>query len=242
MPDGASSTKGQNMTTEEQQNMTTEEQIVKVTKVKESAYKVRQDYLAALVRGIDKLSEDEWDNLSNDVVNWHIAAVGQMDKKRQIEDFKDVTNTLPDEGEDDNSPPEKDEGTSDISSASENDDFIKEPSAEEPLPEQETEEKKPRKSKKAKAEKVKAKSQFENRPEPERYSKITGEKDRFGITIGTKTHEAVKMYNTDEGATLKQVDAALGGRHYNILQKLTKDGHKVEKLAGGYWRVKHKGD
>lgn len=217
--------------------MTTEEQIVKVTKIKESSFKIRQDYLAALVRGIDKLSQDEWDNLSDDVVNWHIAAVGQMDKKRQIEDFADIPTASQAEPEEmENAEPEERPHSVD------SDDVSTEPVSEEETLEPQTEEKKPRgRPKKAKAEKVKSKSQFENRPEPERYSKITGEKDRFGITIGTKTHEAVKMYNTPEGASLKQVDAALGGRHYNILQKLTKDGHKVEKI-GDVWRVKHRDD
>lgn len=223
--------------------MTTEEQIVKVTKVKESSFKVRQDYLAALVRGIDKLSQDEWDNLSDDVVNWHIAAVGQMDKKRQIEDFAvNKSEEVEDAAEVETTASGMAENEEIVQLSSPVDDNRDSDNDKEPKPQEETEEKKPRKPKKAKAEKVKSESQYESRPEPERYSKITGEKDRFGITIGTKTHEAVKMYNTEEGATLKQVDKAIGGRHYNVLQKLTKDGHKVEKLAGGFWRVAHKDD
>ncbi len=237
--------------------MTVEAQIVKVTKVKETAYRIRQDYLAALVRGIDKLSQDEWDNLSDDVVNWHIAAVGQMDKKRPIADFPETENAFAEsfigsEGEEDATISDKDsDGMAEAEETS-----LPAPSvgskgntteSEDTEQAEEIKEKKPRgRPKKVKEVKPKKESEwpekFVNKPEPERYAKITGERDRFGITIGTKTSDAVAMYHTADGATLKQVDKAIGGRHFNILGKLAKDGHKVEKLAGGFWRVTHKDD
>jgi hypothetical protein len=71
------------------------------------------------------------------------------------------------------------------------------------------------------------------------YTKLTGARNEYGIIIGTKTHEAIKLY--EKGATLKQVENAIGGRHYNILTKLAGEGHKVEKLEGGVWKLTHKG-
>ncbi len=73
--------------------------------------------------------------------------------------------------------------------------------------------------------------------EPTGYEDITGEKDRYGITIGTKTHKAVLMY--EKGVTCKQIEDAIGGRHRNILKQLAKAGHRVEKLGGGVFKVTH---
>lgn len=218
-----------------------ETELVKATKVKETSFRARQDYLAALVRGVDKLDQDKWDNLSDEAVAWHAAAVAQMDKKRQIEDFGNDENQVSSEAEVDNPTLETDGGADDISPAIEDDAIPKAPGPEEQLSSaEEVEEKKPAKQPKAK--KVKEPSPNIKPGDVERYAKITGEKDRFGITIGTKTHDAVKMYNTADGATLKQTGDKLGGRHYNILAKLAKDGHKVEKLPGGVWRVTHRDD
>lgn len=216
-----------------------EVEIVKATKVKEASFKARQDYLAALVRGIDKLDNDKWDNLSDEAVAWHAAAVAQMDKKRQIEDFANAEfeETTNDDatGSEDVDRSVQTESESSTDSAVE----IKPLEGEEQT--EEVEEKKPPKQPKAK--KVKGQPSPDVKPgDVERYGKITGEKDRFGITVGTKTHDAVKMYATPDGATLKQTGDKLGGRHYNILAKLAKDGHKVEKLPGGVWRVSHKDD
>ena len=208
----------------------TELEIVKATKVKEKSYKQRQDFLAALVRAIDKLGQDDWDNLSDEAVAWHTAAVGQMDKKRTIEDFEP-----PEPVEEEDAEPAVD-STDDVVLVEPPCEVSSEPEAvadEVPEPEEEVEEK-PAKKRKAKKEKL------DKKIIPERYIGLTGEKDKFGITIGTKTYDAVKMYERPDGATLRQVEEAIGGRHYNILGKLAKEGHKVEKLPGGVWRVTHR--
>jgi hypothetical protein len=72
------------------------------------------------------------------------------------------------------------------------------------------------------------------------YDNLTGEKDRFGLFIGTKTQQAVALY--EKGATCKQVEMELAGRHRNILKRLALDGHRVEKLEGGVYKVTHKDD
>lgn len=69
-------------------------------------------------------------------------------------------------------------------------------------------------------------------------------KDRFGVTLGTNTHEAVKMYSTGDGATLNEVAERMNGvRYYNILKKLEKRGHHVTKDPDTKkYRVIHKDD
>jgi hypothetical protein len=74
------------------------------------------------------------------------------------------------------------------------------------------------------------------------YDNLTGEKDRFGLFIGTKTQQAVELYSRPEGATCKQVEMELAGRHRNILKRLEKEGHRVEKFEGGVIKVTHKDD
>jgi hypothetical protein len=219
----------------------TEAEILKATRIKATTHKLRQDHLAALVRGIDKLKQDDWDNLSDAAVEWHTAAVAKMDKKHEIADFPDLKEIVDatTETEDTDTDAEPENIIADFP------DIERVPEDE---PEQETEEK-PAKKTKAKKEKKVVVREFKEslsndevpvKQGPERYDNISGDKDRFGITIGTKTHDAVKMYNRPDGATLKQVDEAIGGRHYNILTRLTKDGHKVEKRGGGVWKVTHR--
>lgn len=82
-----------------------------------------------------------------------------------------------------------------------------------------------------------SKRQLPTRRVPD-YENLTGEKDKFGITIGTNTHEAVKMY--ERGCTARDVEQALGGRYRNVLRKLADEGHLVEKLGSGVYRVTHK--
>jgi hypothetical protein len=72
------------------------------------------------------------------------------------------------------------------------------------------------------------------------YSKITGDKDRFGVTMGTKTAEAVKMYV--KGASRSQIMERFGADQKNILTRLAKSGHKVEKSGEGVWKLTHKED
>jgi hypothetical protein len=109
--------------------------------------------------------------------------------------------------------------------------------AEEPEPDAEPA--KGPKPKKAK-EKIKEKVKPKITKSPKDYLVITGDKDRFGVILGTKTHEAVKMYV--KGTTQNQIVEALGSRYYNILGRLAQEGHRVEKLPGGVWKVTHRDD
>ena len=73
-------------------------------------------------------------------------------------------------------------------------------------------------------------SQVKGKIDTTRYDNMTGEKDRYGVIDGSKTHDAVMMY--EKGATSKEIENKLGGRYYNILHTLEQRGHRVEKLPG----------
>lgn len=72
------------------------------------------------------------------------------------------------------------------------------------------------------------------------YDTLSGNKDRYGTYEGTNTSKAVALY--EKGATVRQVSDVLGGKYRNILKRLVEEGHLVEKLEGGVYRVTHKDD
>lgn len=51
--------------------------------------------------------------------------------------------------------------------------------------------------------------------------------NEFGFRVGTKRAAACDMFK--EGAKMSEVKDAIGSSFYNLLIKLTKDGHKVIK-------------
>jgi len=72
------------------------------------------------------------------------------------------------------------------------------------------------------------------------YTEIPGTKDRYGLYIGTKTHDAVMMY--EKGCTTAELRDKLDGRFYNILRILEGKGHHVERFPGGIFKITHKED
>jgi hypothetical protein len=107
--------------------------------------------------------------------------------------------------------------------------------------------KKPRKPKKGsggrylKKKKGKPDVQPKNKPghEPD-YKKITGKKNRYGVTAGTKRDLALKML--EKGCTMRDVNIELGDNYYVLLRRLAKEGHLVEKLKNGVIKITHKDD
>jgi hypothetical protein len=225
--------------------MTVEDELLKVSqfkkKTKGKSFEDRQDYLASLLKVIDSnVTDDQYDNLSDEAVDWHKAAADAMNAQEEIPDFEEL------KGEETDSDAEETEaeateagGEEDGEGGSDND--RAEPESVESDP-------KPKSGAKGKAAKVKApaKAPAAGKPpgKPARkspdYTSLTGEKDRFGVVKGTKTAEAVAMYV--KGVTAKQITDELGGRYYNILTRLTKEGHRVEKLADNVWKLTHKDD
>lgn len=217
-----------------------EEELVKAAKFKDKGYADRQDYLAALLIAMDKkISDDQYDLLSDDAVAWHVKAVEAKDNSKTIPDFEEQES---EDGEELELTDPKHPLHRAAEPTSEDDEVDPETVNPEPVDEDEEPEPKPVKGPKTKKPEVVARPKSEKKL-PKRevdYSALTGEKDRYGIIKGTKTSLAVALY--EKGRTLAQVTDELGGRHYNILTRLTKDGHFVEKLEGGVWKVTHRDD
>lgn len=208
--------------------MSIEDVLSEVTKLDPSQYQDRQDYLATVARALGdpkKVTGEQYDLLPDEVVDWHNKAAKAIKAKGTIPDF--VAGMLEEVDDAEGDTVQSTEESSGEGSG--------EGDSEQSTP-TDTEEAKPRKPAKAKAGKA-------EKPESKvniDYTALTGEKDRYGVTKGTKTSMAVAMY--EKGATTKQITAELGGRFYNILKQLVKDGHTVEKQEGGVWKLIHKDD
>lgn len=211
---------------------TVEAELVKVTKFK-GKYDDRQDYLAALLHAIDsKLSNDDYDNLSDEAVKWHHAAVKSHEAQEEIPDFEgeaETVDALP--LTDTRHPIQKNANRSEdevLPSSDEDDEAEDTPDTPENDASEEVVKPKPVK-------KVVHPVGSSKRPD---YTKITGEKDKWGVIKGTLTARALEMY--EQGCTAKQLLDELGGRHYNVLKKMVKEGHKLEKSELGVWKLTHK--
>jgi len=204
-----------------------ETEIAKATKFKppKGGYPNRQDHLAALARASNKLTDDEFDELSDDAANWLSTAIKALNARAEIEDFEDV-----EEAEETDEETEESEATPEADAKAE-----AENEAEEAAQEAKT-------TKPKKGAKKAPKEPKPVRPKQDlsRYDKISGERDRYGVMIGTKTHDAVLMY--EKGVTGAQIFEKLQGRFFNILRDLGKKGHRVEKLPGGIFKLTHQDD
>ncbi len=211
--------------------MSIEFELLNATRFKQDAdaFDDRQDYLAALVKAADKLSADDFEELSDEATTWFNKSVKALNTKRPLPDFdpisgndvdpevtariRKVTNAKLDEHEttSDRSIP----ATTEISPQEGTGD---ETQADEP--------------------------QEKSLPKIAKPKIVNGElvKDRFGVVVGTKTAQAVALYNTPSGATIKEIDEKVGGRHMNILKKLVSQGHRVLKLGAGRIQLIHRDD
>ena len=249
-----------------------EKELIKATKFKppKGGYKDRQDELAALARLGSKLPDDDFDDLSDEAGNWVNAAVKAIMAKGPIKDFIDDTGKASEDdaeeardaevAEDDTEqePEDGDSGGEDDTEAdaqaeadAESDNEAEE-AAEAALPVKGKAVKfnkggNPRKGGRPKADPEKVKKSIEKLATAEelkhvktRYDDVTGEMDRYGVMINTKTHDAVLMY--EKGTTSKGLTDKLGGRFYNILRKLSEQGHLVERSPEGVFTLTHRDD
>lgn len=282
-----------------------EQEITAATQVNPDDYEDRQDYLAAAVRALSKLKQDDFENLSEDAFNWHTEAGKALNAKRkdpdmEIPDFDNEAAEAEGVASDDDDEVEveaEESETTDEVEESETDEDAPAEAADgvDPVPEEEREiATEPaagtRKNKKVRAPKViPPKKDSKNRTGWRRanigskagpkegvkgrgintkganlkvlptvggnikprenpkaplkdYTKLTGAVDRFGVILGTKTADAVAMYEKPEGASAFEIDQKVGGRFYNILKKLELEGHRVERLDDGRWKLTHKDD
>lgn len=198
--------------------MSIEMELLNSTRFKQDAdaFDDRQDYLAAIVKAVDKLSADAFDELSDEASDWFNKSVKALNTKRPLPDFDPVNGN--DEDAESSAKVRKAANAKMVEAEPETGEAGDEAQADEP------------------AEKA--------IPKITKPKIINGElvKDRFGVVLGTKTAQAVALYNTPTGATIKEIDEKVGGRHMNILKKLVTQGHRVLKLEHGRIQLIHKND
>lgn len=201
-----------------------ETELQKVTKLKQKGD--RQAYLREMAKSLDRMSDEDFDSLSDEAAHWYRKACDAAKAGDEIPDFEAAPLKKPKKA----APPEPDdeaEGESEILAEAE-----AEPEAE-PEPEAKRPARKPRGKK--------AKKDVPLKPlAPRTYDDVSGEKDRFGTHIGTKAHTVNKLL--EEGATAARIDKEVGGRFYNHMRALRKDGHLLEKLPDNIWKLTHRDD
>ena len=226
--------------------MSVEQELIKVSKFKGEDEGDRQDYLIKLRMHADTISDAKWKGLSDEAKDWLDAAADATENKRELPDFEDAEEVVdfgqapsPDDAD---AEVEDDEGggSDDETGDSEGDNGDGEV-AEEPEPPAKPA--KPAKTKPVKEAKNKPTDKKPKadkpKPAPRDYTALSGDKDKFGIVIGTKAHDAAAMF--EKGCTMKQImDKLQSGRFYNLLKRMIAEGHKVEKLEGGVWKLTHK--
>lgn len=231
-----------------------EREIIKVTgyKVKRK-FSDREDYLKSLLNDAMKLSDDDFDNMTDEAAAWINAAVDAHNSKSDsIPDFDEVDEVEASE-DDENEPDDESESDSDESDESENEDpeeasedeaLEDEPEAEEAIDEPVDEDEpapKPTKKKvaaKEKAPKVPPKVQAKPKVEPKRSPKTEDAVlDKWSCIEGSKNSQALAMF--ERGATTKEVKEELHGTYYNLLKRMEQNGHKLEK-EGAVIKLTHK--
>lgn len=230
-----------------------EKEVLEATGFKpQKEYPDRQDYLAALARAVNDLGHEDFDQLSNEAVDWFNASAQALNDQEDLPDFDGV---LPDEETDEPDQPEE-------ASAAEADD-IDEEGEEEPeddnsVEEDGVDESPPTKKPKEKPAKT-AKGGTKAKEKPTKVAKKDAtpkklshppvrqlkdpseiEFDRFGLAIGTKNAAAAAMLV--QGCRMADITQELRGTYYNMLRKLIQNGHKLEKQGNGILVLVHKDD
>ena len=214
----------------------------------------RQDYLASLARAINEVPEDEFDALSTEAQDWFNDAVRALNKKKDLPDFPDLAEADDEEAQSDDgaSSDEEPDSTEETDSDSDDaDDDGGEPEEAGPVPAKPTTGKKAGKSKAGKTvgtpEETTEGPASSSAPKPNRRGKgvpprklphpPVGETDKYGVGVNSKGHAALVML--EKGCRMSDVTESIGGTYYNLLQKVVKAGHKVEKAANGLITVIH---
>lgn len=199
-------------------------------------YANRQDYLAALARAVDNLDDETFDGLSNEATDWFNTSVRAMNNKKKLPDFEGAEEEPAEEEVD----PETGEITEEHAEAEE----MVEEAEEAPTPPPKA--KKPA-AKAAKPEKAAAPARrpkgvppkkldhppIERNEDPE-----TFELDEFGSVRGSKNSAAAAMLK--KGCRMADVTESIGGTYYNLVQRLVKQGHHLEKSSNGMLKLTHK--
>lgn len=219
-----------------------EQEIIKATGFEPRKNYDRPDYLAAVARHINEVEEDVYDGLSAEAQDWFNSAVKAINKKQDLPDFPDLQANSEDTNE---------EETSEESTETEEEPDPTDDNPEEDNPPPKKAGKANKKTAKAKEGTTQDKKAVKEKPatkkpggEPVPGRKLSipaaGDVDRYGVTVDSKGHAAILIL--EKGARMSDVTESIGGTYYNLLQRLVKQGHRVEKSANGLLQLIHKHD
>jgi hypothetical protein len=195
------------------------------------AFPNRQKYLVALLRAVSNTADkdtDGWDAISDEAADWYDDCTEAQGAKKPLPDFdlmdtpSDEEATEPDEPEPAEEGDESEEQESEAEAGEAEITETAEAEAEAPEAYEAQEEPEPPSSTAAKPKRGK-------KPKPKRTARVYSslEKDKWGITKGTKASEAMALYETGE-YTRAEVTEKLQGKHYNPLREAAKAGHRVD--------------
>jgi len=226
-----------------------ERELIKVTDYKvQRKFADRQDYLKSLFNAAQKLSDDAFDNLSDEAAKWlnDCVTAYNTSRKADLPDFDEVQDDGLGDSDEETSETEVDddiEGAEGDEEGDEEDDGGSEPVIDEPAP-------------RKKAVKAKAKAKKEKEPKLDVPKPVKKEKrikddppaeyaedavlDKWGCLVGSKNALALALF--EKGATTREVKEKLGGTYYNILGKMEQRGHRLEKEGSGFIKLTHKDD
>jgi hypothetical protein len=221
-----------------------EKELIEAAKFKPMSQHDRQDHLAALARASNKLTDDQFDKLSDEAANWVSSAIKALNAKDEIEEFEDAEpeSEEPDEAGDDAA---SESGDDEAAGADDNDSADADP-------EDDAEAESENEAAEAAADAKAAKGNNKNKhkvpmaantakkakgKEPEEAPK---KKERITVTRYDNIDGSKQMYV--KGCTTTEIKEQLGGRYYNILKILEERGHRVERFPGGKFLVTHRED
>lgn len=220
-----------------------ERELIKMTGYKAPRkFSDREDYLKSLLNAVMKLTDDDFDNLTDEAAAWTNQAVDAHNSKNgTIPDFDEV-----EEATDDAEETVDEEATEDADEVVDDDeatvtDEPEDDSNEDTDPDGEDEPPaKPVKKKPAGKAKAPAKVPAKEKVAAKKPKPIDDEEDvvvdKWGCMEGSKNARALALF--EQGATAKEVKDKIGGTYYNILAKMVKNGHKMEK-DGAVIKITH---
>lgn len=208
-----------------------ERELIKATGYKtQRPFSNRQDYLGSILNAVMKLTDNDFDNLSDEAATWANAAVEAKNAKDT--DLPDFDEAPVDDSEEPDAETSEDEveidpETGEVLDVAEDES--------EPEPEEEVSASKTVKHRKPPKEK-----ETKTKPAPKRAASDDDVVlDKWGCMVGSKNAQALALF--EKGATTKEVKDKIGGTYYNILGKAVQNGHKMEK-EGSLIKLTHKDD
>jgi hypothetical protein len=205
-----------------------EQEMIEITNfVPEKKYRKRQDYLAALLRAVCDLSDEDFDKLSDEAAEWSIKAV----------DAHKAGEALPDPENDEEHESEHEQrnvgdhevvhtsGESEISpdNAGSDNEGNETETKEKPAP-------KKRGRPKGSVSKAKGKAAKAKKEPRGRKGRVSPRgNNQWGVTNSTKSDLVCRMLAQEGGTTMKDIMEATGHAHYNLVNRLRRHGHTIIK-------------